>query len=427
MRQNKFEIALIPDHRFSCGLVTRLLPYLANTCEWRCLITPVFPRPSSVHSTAVPVVVWCLITPVFPPSSVHSTAVPVVIWCLITPVFPPSSVHSTAVPVVVWCLITPVFPLFSSLHCCSSGCMVSYHTSIPPSSVHSTAVPVVVWCLITPVFPPLQFTPLLFQWLYGVLSHQYSPLFSSLHCCSSGCMVSYHTSIPPSSVHSTAVPVVVWCLITPVFPFLQFTPLLFQWLYGVLSHQYSPLSSVHSTAVPVVVWCLITPVFPLFSSLHCCSSGCMVSYHTSIPPSSVHSTAVPVVIWCLITPVFPPLQFTPLLFQWLYGVLSHQYSPFFSSLHCCSSGWCLITPVFPFLQFTPLLFQWLYGCAHLRPLSRDLHCFVLQFSPDLLMVYLYAVYENNKEVRFFSSACRVQSVHGILAYNYYCWLVVGVS
>ena len=50
------------------------------------------------------------------------------------------------------------------------------------------------------------------------------------------------------------------------------------------------------------------------------------------------------------------------------------------------------------IQFTKVPFEWLYKCIQLKERSIDLFTFVLQFSPDLMMVYLYAVYESNSKV-----------------------------
>ena len=50
------------------------------------------------------------------------------------------------------------------------------------------------------------------------------------------------------------------------------------------------------------------------------------------------------------------------------------------------------------MQFTQGLFEWMYRSIQLRDRSTDLYTFVLQFAPDLLLVYLHAVYENSTKV-----------------------------
>ena len=50
------------------------------------------------------------------------------------------------------------------------------------------------------------------------------------------------------------------------------------------------------------------------------------------------------------------------------------------------------------MQFDASLFQWLYSCAQQKRLSRDLYTFVVQFSLDVILVYLHAVYDNQTEV-----------------------------
>ena len=52
-----------------------------------------------------------------------------------------------------------------------------------------------------------------------------------------------------------------------------------------------------------------------------------------------------------------------------------------------------------FLQFFQSLFQWLYSCAQLKTESNELYNFVLQFAPDLIVIYLYGIYENKPQVR----------------------------
>ena len=51
------------------------------------------------------------------------------------------------------------------------------------------------------------------------------------------------------------------------------------------------------------------------------------------------------------------------------------------------------------------LFEWLFNCIKLREKSSDLFRFILQFSPDLLLVYLHAVYESNVKVRQVVNVC----------------------
>ena len=50
------------------------------------------------------------------------------------------------------------------------------------------------------------------------------------------------------------------------------------------------------------------------------------------------------------------------------------------------------------LQFDASLFQWLYSCVQQKRKSGDLYTFVVQFSLDIILVYLHAVYENLPEV-----------------------------
>ena len=52
-----------------------------------------------------------------------------------------------------------------------------------------------------------------------------------------------------------------------------------------------------------------------------------------------------------------------------------------------------------FLQFFQALFQWLYSCAQLKTESNELYNFVLQFAPDLIIIYLHGIYENKTQVR----------------------------
>jgi hypothetical protein len=56
------------------------------------------------------------------------------------------------------------------------------------------------------------------------------------------------------------------------------------------------------------------------------------------------------------------------------------------------------------LQFDPSLFQWLYSCVQQKKKSGDLYNFVVQFSLDIILVYLYAVYENQPELKASSEA-----------------------
>ena len=51
------------------------------------------------------------------------------------------------------------------------------------------------------------------------------------------------------------------------------------------------------------------------------------------------------------------------------------------------------------LQFFQALFQWLYSCAQLKTESNELYNFVLQFAPDLIVIYLHGIYENKPQVR----------------------------
>ncbi|XP_064389921.1 hyccin-like [Halichondria panicea] len=48
------------------------------------------------------------------------------------------------------------------------------------------------------------------------------------------------------------------------------------------------------------------------------------------------------------------------------------------------------------------LFEWLFNCIQLREKSSDLFRFILQFLPDLLLVYLHAVYESNVKLKAMS-------------------------
>eukprot|EP00731_Ephydatia_muelleri_P019671 Em0012g496a len=50
------------------------------------------------------------------------------------------------------------------------------------------------------------------------------------------------------------------------------------------------------------------------------------------------------------------------------------------------------------------LFQWLHYCAITRHQNYKLFAFVLQFIPDLIVVYLYAIYESDKSLRARSEA-----------------------
>ena len=51
-----------------------------------------------------------------------------------------------------------------------------------------------------------------------------------------------------------------------------------------------------------------------------------------------------------------------------------------------------------FLQFFQALFQWLYSCAQQKAESNELYNFVLQFAPDLIVIYLHGIYENKPQV-----------------------------
>ena len=55
----------------------------------------------------------------------------------------------------------------------------------------------------------------------------------------------------------------------------------------------------------------------------------------------------------------------------------------------------------PPLQFDPSLFQWLYSCVQQRKENRDLYTFVVQFTLDVILVNLHAVYENLSEVIYY--------------------------
>ena len=72
---------------------------------------------------------------------------------------------------------------------------------------------------------------------------------------------------------------------------------------------------------------------------------------------------------------------------WSCMCLKHELLRLTSSVVCL---YCM--------QFDASLFQWLYSCAQQKKQSRDLYTFVVQFSLDIILVYLHAVYENVPEV-----------------------------
>ncbi|CAI8025241.1 hypothetical protein GBAR_LOCUS14598 [Geodia barretti] len=64
---------------------------------------------------------------------------------------------------------------------------------------------------------------------------------------------------------------------------------------------------------------------------------------------------------------------------------------------------CLSLQIQP-AEFDPSLFQWLYSCVQQKKKSGDLYNFVVQFSLDIILVYFYAVYENQPELKASSEA-----------------------
>ena len=66
----------------------------------------------------------------------------------------------------------------------------------------------------------------------------------------------------------------------------------------------------------------------------------------------------------------------------------HDYLPF-------------LFPLTVLLQFDPSMFQWFYSCVQQKKKSGDLYNFVVQFSLDIILVYFYAVYENQPEVSLY--------------------------
>ena len=57
------------------------------------------------------------------------------------------------------------------------------------------------------------------------------------------------------------------------------------------------------------------------------------------------------------------------------------------------------------IQFFQALFQWLYSCAQMKAQSSELYTFVLQFVPDLIVIYLHGIYENKTQVCVSVSVC----------------------
>ena len=49
-------------------------------------------------------------------------------------------------------------------------------------------------------------------------------------------------------------------------------------------------------------------------------------------------------------------------------------------------------------QFTAALFEWLYKSAQLKSASDEVYRFCLQFTPDLVLLYLHGIYEDVTEV-----------------------------
>ena len=53
------------------------------------------------------------------------------------------------------------------------------------------------------------------------------------------------------------------------------------------------------------------------------------------------------------------------------------------------------------------LFEWLYKCVQQGHSSSELFNFVVQFAPDVVLVYLQSVYESQAQVRLMFSLCVV--------------------
>ena len=69
--------------------------------------------------------------------------------------------------------------------------------------------------------------------------------------------------------------------------------------------------------------------------------------------------------------------------------------------HATKCASCNVEFLF-YLQFSPVVFQWLYNCVQLKQHCEDLYTFSLSFVPDLILVYLHAVYANSKQVSIIS-------------------------